>query len=490
MASQSWLLASAVIGMAATLAMTVIVAHGAPIETLGFFTLIGTLFSLARDLTDLGTSSATCREVTLQPERESELLGQLLAWRLVPAAILATGCLALASGRGNALESGLLAASGFVVFLSFNNGLFAVFQLRQRQSIPAAINIGVNLAVIVSAAFILLTSQNPMLFVVLILFREFVAIGLNRFFALRLLPAAPAVVAAYRRMREWLSGPLSAYAVAAMAWHLMLNSGVFLVDQLQSGERLGAYGAAFRLATPLFGIGWLLTAPLVPVFALALARSGGLFRTQVDMALRLAIGIGALLASVGAIVSQPLIDLIFGSALGEPGGAIASNTLRWFMLAFAASLIVSVCAPALLAKKQEKQLAALALVSFAVALAVAFAFAWAGLTAMVSAAIAFGMVASAIAGIALVGAFDLMRNLAGLVPAMGAALALTALPAGTPGPLQIALGTGLSLAGIACLVFQPGMRAYRTEQDALAREVAQAEAPGTTLGTVKVGEKT
>ncbi|MEO0642668.1 MAG: hypothetical protein AAFY47_04520 [Pseudomonadota bacterium] len=276
MASQSWLLASAVIGMAATLAMTVIVAHGAPIETLGFFTLIGTLFSLARDLTDLGTSSATCREVTLQPERESELLGQLLAWRLVPAAILATGCLALASGRGNALESGLLAASGFVVFLSFNNGLFAVFQLRQRQSIPAAINIGVNLAVIVSAAFILLTSQNPMLFVVLILAREFVAIGLNRFFALRLIPAAPAVVAAYRRMREWLSGPLSAYAVAAMAWHLMLNSGVFLVDQLQSGERLGAYGAAFRLATPLFGIGWLLTAPLVPVFALALARSGGL----------------------------------------------------------------------------------------------------------------------------------------------------------------------------------------------------------------------
>ena len=56
-ASQSWLLASASLGMGATLVMTVIVARNASLATFGFFTLVGTLFSLARAVTVLGTSS-------------------------------------------------------------------------------------------------------------------------------------------------------------------------------------------------------------------------------------------------------------------------------------------------------------------------------------------------------------------------------------------------------------------------------------------------
>lgn len=474
-ASQGWLLASALIGMAATLATTVIVAHGASLETLGFFTLIGTLFSLARDLTDLGTSSATCREITQEPEREGQLLGQLLAWRLIPSALLAAGCIALAVGRESALEAGFLSVCAAIVFLSFNNGLFAVFQLRQRQSIPASINISVNLLVIAGAALVLLTGQDPLLFVALILAREAFAIALNRFFALRLLPTRPRVAAAIGQLRHWLSGPLSAYAMAAMAWHLMLNSGVFLVDQLQGGERLGAYGAAFRLATPLFGIGWLLTAPLVPVFALALEQSEGLFRAQVSMTLRLALGTGALLATVGASVSGALIDVIFGDALSAESSAIASETLRWFMLAFAASLVVSVCAPALLAQKLERRLAVFAFMALVGAFAAAIAFAWLGKTSLVAAAIAAGMMGSAIAGVALIGGLALPHALAAFGPAIVAAITLMALPSGTAGLVQIALGTALSLGGIAFFLFQPGMSAYRKQQDTLAREVAQID---------------
>ena len=466
--SQTWLLASALIGMGATLAMTIVVARFAPLEVLGFFALVGAIFSLARDVTDLGTSSAACREAAGAPERESEVIGQLLAWRLIPSAILALGCLAFAITQDSVIERWILAGSAIVVFAGFNNGLFAVFQLRQSQSVPAAINIGANLFAVAGGVIIIASDADPMLFVGLIIIREASVIVCNRVAALRYLSGPPQVIRSFTRIRKWLLGPLSHYALAAIAWHLLLNSGVFIIYVLSSGAQLGAFGAAFRLATPLFSLSWLLTAPLVPVFALAWQRDRALFAAQVMHSLQLAIGIAALLATIGAVLSPALIELLLGSQLLYEGGAVAGDTLRWFMLAFAASIVVAVCAPALLAMREERRLAQIAWVSFAIALAAACVFAGASRISLVAAAIAIGMVVSAVAGLVLLQRAARLRLGFTLTPAVFAFVALLLIPQAAPAFVKVAGGCILAAAGLAALYFQPGMASFRKEQDRLA----------------------
>lgn len=471
-ASQAWLLASALIGMCATIVMTIVVARFAPLAVLGFFALIGTIFSLARDVTDLGTGSAACREATRSPERETEVIAQLLAWRLIPSAILAAGCLALALTQDTRFDQGILVATAIIVLAGFNNGLFAVFQLRQLQSVPAAINISVNLLVLAGSGIVIASGADTRHFVMLILMREAGVVIANRIAAIRHLPAAPKVIQSIKGIRQWFLGPLSHYALAALAWHLLLNSGMFIILVFSSEAQLGAYGAAFRLATPLFSLSWLLTAPLVPVFALAWKSDRDTFTVQVARSLQLAIGIAVLLATIGAVLSADLIEVLLGAALLRETGTAASDSLRWFMLAMAASIAVAVCAAALLAMQKERDLVRIAWSSLFITLAAGCVSAAASQTSLVAASVAAGMVASAMAALLILrNAVRLQLGIT-LLPALVALGVLLMIPASADGIVKVGAGCILGAVGGMVIYFQPGMRRYRQDQDRLVRATA------------------
>lgn len=474
--NQGWLLFSAVFGMGSTLAMTIIVGRNAPLETLGFFALVGAILSLARDVTDLGSSAVATREAARDPEREPVILGQLLAWRLVLSAILALGCVALALRRGATVESALLVCAGLAILVAFNNGLFAVFQVRQQQSVPAALNAWGYAIALVAAGLVLALGANPLLFAAIIILREAAIALANRVLALRRLGGAPRVGAALAGFRQWVLSALSIYAVAALCWHILLNSGTFVVELTMPGEALGTYMAAFRLATPLFGLGWLLTAPLVAVFAVAAHRDTAVFGRQTETALVLALGTGLLLGTIGAVFSDAIIALIYGKALSGATGEIAGDTLRWFMLAFAATLVAAVCAPALLAKGEEATLARIAFGFMLVSLlGTVLAAAQEDLT-LIAAAIAIGMSASAIAATIRLGRLPHRRLVLSALPALLALLLCSLVPTDWPPVAQLAVGSLLALGGLAVIWLQPGMADYRKEQDDLAALAAAANA--------------
>lgn len=463
--NQGWILLSAFFGMGATLALTIIVGRNAPLETLGLFGLVGALISLARDITDLGSSAVATRDAARDPGHESAILGQLLAWRLSLSALLAFACLGLALQRDDGVESGLLALAALAILLAFNNGFFAVFQLRQLQHIPAIINIGANGVALVAVILIFLTGAPLPLTVLVIVLREMAIVLANRMTALRHLKTLPAIGAALRTIRQWGLSTVSIYALAALCWHVLLNSGTFIVELKLGDDDLGAYMAAFRLATPLFGIGWLLTAPLMAVFTLASQKDGAVYARQTQTALGLALGTGALLATIGAHVSPSIILIIYGQALGDTASVVAAGSLRWFMLAFAGTMVIAVVAPAMLAQGAERRLALLSLCSMSIAVPIAVIVAGHGGVTSVAATIALFMSISATVAVILMGGWSIGPLLLSFCPALVAGLGLALVPETSPALAQLGYGTAAAIAGLAVLWLRPGLAEYRREQD-------------------------
>lgn len=466
--NQGYLLASAVFGMGTTLALTIIVGRNAPLETLGLFGLVGALFSLARDITDLGSSAVATRDAARVPDQEPVILGQLLAWRLGLSALLACTCFALALQRGGGVESGLLALAALVILLAFNNGFFTVFQLRQLQHIPAIINIGANAAALAAVIVIFVTGAPLLLTVLVIILRELVMVLTNRIMALRHLKIRPAIGTALRTIRKWALSTISIYALAALCWHLLLNSGTFIVEMRLEDDDLGAYMAAYRLATPLFGIGWLLTAPLMAVFALARQTDAAAYARQTQTALGLSLGTGALLATIGAQVSPSIILIVYGDALGDTASLVAAGSLRWFMLAFAATMVVAVVAPAMLAQGAERPLAQLSLCSMIIAVPLALVLASYGGVEWVAATIALWMCLNSALAMVLMGGWTGGPLLFSLCPALLAGVALAFVPNTSSALVQLGCGTVAAIAGLAFLWLKPSLAEYRREQDRLA----------------------
>ena len=471
--NQGWLLLSAIFGMFSTLAMTVIVGRTASLETFGLFALIGALMSFTRDVSDLGTSAVATRDAARDQTQEPTILSRLLAWRLCICCIVALGCLFLAYQRGWDVEGALIALSAGVILTTYNNGLIAVFQLRQLQHIPAILNIAANAAALAAIGVILVTHAPALLAALVIILREGIIIITNRWLAIQHLDQRPAPLAALRNAWHWAPSTLGIYALAALCWQILLNSGTFIVELSMSGEALGTYMSAFRLATPLFGIGWLLTAPLMAVFSIAWKHDQAAFERQTQTALGLAIGTGALLAAIGAQLSLELIQLIYGSALEDDIAKTAAKVLQWFMLAFAGSLMIAVVAPAMLAQGRERALTKLSAGAMSVSVISAVLAAQADDMTLIAAALALGMSGcSLIAALALGGMPWRSLGLV-VVPALSAVGLLSLVPQELPAIWHVGAGGSITLIGLCLLWLRPNLTDYRREQDALAAMVLE-----------------
>ena len=76
------LLGSTFAQLAIALLITIFLARELSPAAFGFFSLVGTIFILARKFLDLGLSNVAAREATRNPERERSILEGLMAYRL------------------------------------------------------------------------------------------------------------------------------------------------------------------------------------------------------------------------------------------------------------------------------------------------------------------------------------------------------------------------------------------------------------------------
>lgn len=332
----------------------------------GFVAMVLTLFQVAYEVLDVGTTSVTARRIAQQPGLERQALVTLLCWRRWLALVLAGLVLAIAAigMAGTATQRGLLVVVALALPLLALNAYHVVFQTRQAYGRMSALGLA-SQGLLVLACMAMQQSgavgaagwahlEPVQAVVLLIVLREAVQLIGSRWLALRLLggPLRPA----------WLDasvGPLlrraSAVGLAGLAYKLSALSGAFFVWQLDTAEALGSFHAAHRLLGPLSEAAWLIAAPLLVSLSPLRGSDAPPFRALLTGHLRPLLAVAAILALSASYLAPTVLQMLYGTRfVGADGSAVP--LLAVLGLAGAMGLLTPMLVMACLAQGRDRWL--------------------------------------------------------------------------------------------------------------------------------------
>jgi O-antigen/teichoic acid export membrane protein len=115
--AQAILLGSTLVQLGLVLLITIYLARVLTPAAFGFFSLVGTIFILARKFLDLGLSNVAARDIAHDAKRERPILEGMMAYRRAAGLILALGlCIFAFVQKGEPERSVLLAAAAVLLF--------------------------------------------------------------------------------------------------------------------------------------------------------------------------------------------------------------------------------------------------------------------------------------------------------------------------------------------------------------------------------------
>jgi O-antigen/teichoic acid export membrane protein len=473
--AQAVLLGSAAAQLTLALLITIYLARVLSPAAFGFFSLVGTIFILARKFLDLGMGNVASRDVARHPQRERPILEGMMAYRRVAGVGLALALLIFALLQKNAAERAVLLAVGAILLFTEPAALDPVFQVRQAQGGPALLNLIGGLLVLGGSVVFKRIGLAGEVFGWLLVLREAVYLLFTKILAERLLGYHPKPGFRGRALRAFVGSAL-VFGLASLVYAVYFHCDVFFVYAMRGKDELGAYAAAFRPINPLLLLPWVLMMPLIPVLSAIAPKDMSVFVRQVRGACSLALGLGACGLVAGLLLAPDLVQLLYrGRYLDGPLSCV--NAFRWLAIALGEVFTTTVLTASLLAIGKEKLLLAIgtaALVVNAVLnlillrsynfTAAGFATAATELLYLVSTVLAFQAVTrkSALTFAALLN----------LVPAIATAAILKFIPGGPA--LRVACGIVLGMIAVAVILFSPGARRFRKE---LAASSAGAHAP-------------
>ena len=355
-AAQAVLLGSAFAQLAIALLITIYLARELSPAAFGFFSLVSTIFILARKFLDLGLSNVAARETTRDPERERPILEGLMAYRRAAGVVLAIGLFIFALVQKDESQRLVLLGVGIVLLFTEPAALDPVFQVRQAQGGPALLNILGGLLVLGgSIVFKRLAVAGPA-FAWLLVVREAVILLFTLLLGWHLLGYRPHPGFRERKLRKFV-GPALIFGLASLIYTVYFNCDVFFVYALRGQQELGAYAAAFRPINPLLLLPWLLMVPMIPVLTASVKDKEYLVR-QVRGASGLALGIGACGLVGGTLLAPDLVQVLYRGRYLE-GALSCVNAFRWLAVGLGQVCVTTVLTAALLAAGKEKVLLAI-----------------------------------------------------------------------------------------------------------------------------------
>ena len=357
-ASQTILLGSAVGQMLLNIALTSCLGRTLAPSEYGFFTLVTTLLTMSRAVLDLGLSSAIAREIAQAPGRELPLLRSMMGWHTYGGVALASCTVAVALQEVELARRLVLYSAALVLAVSAPSGLLAAFQVRQAQFGLAMLAFFGQAAVLVAVVAVRRMGPAPIMVAALPIAREAVlqlgTIILSARLLGRWIIPDMRVASVSRTFRQGAT-----YALAAILFQVHMHSGVTLVHVMRGDAELGAYAAAFRPLNFMMTLPWILTAPLVPIFATSATTGTLRLREHVSAVGSVAMAIGAVAAMSGWILAPSVIDLLYGGRYVGPEWA-SIQVFRWLSVAFGAVCVSAVFATSLLAARRERALVCVA----------------------------------------------------------------------------------------------------------------------------------
>jgi len=450
--SQAVLLSAAFVGLGVSFLLTALLGRSLPAEAFGFVALVGTVFSLARELTDLGSSNVAAAQIAPEPTRERSVLEDLLALRLGLAALAAMACVALAATRGRHDEQGLLVFAALAILLQHLSAFGVVFLVRQALAAPAFLAVASQVAVLLASVALAAGGAAASLFAAVLVVREVVvSIGIAAL-GVRRIGYRP-----WPRLRAWAGSTLlrnaSLYGLAALLYTITVQGAPLLVAGFCAPEALGAFAAAFRPMSPLLTLPWLIATPLAPAFALLYRSDPAGFVRRTAATVQCTVGAAAVIAIAGQDLAAPALALLYsGRFIDGPLSAVA--VLNWLAVALGAVCVIAAVVVVLLAAGRVRAILGLAVTCLMInGLLVALLLPSHGFVGVAMAlAVATVVVAMGACALALRHAampVALLPAFATLAPAAGLAFANQMML--IEGPARLVIGGLMSLSAVAAV---------------------------------------
>jgi len=355
-AAQAILLAGTLAQLGLALLITIYLARVLTPADFGFFSLVATIFILARKFLDLGLSNVAARDIADDIRRERPILEGMMAYRRVAGIVLALALCVFALMQRSAPERAVLLGVGWVLLFTEPAALDPVFQVRQAQGAPVLLNVFGGLLVLGGCVVFKRLGIAGAAFAWLLIVRESVSLVGTKLLAEHLLGYHPKPGFRGRALEAFV-GPALLFGLASLIYTIYFNCDVFFVYALRGKEELGAYAAAFRPINPLLLLPWLLMVPLVPVLTVA-AKDRQRFVHQVREVCGFALGLGACASVAGVLLARDLVALLYrGRYLDGPLSSV--NAFRWLAAALGLVCVTTVLTAAMLADRREKLLLAI-----------------------------------------------------------------------------------------------------------------------------------
>ena len=321
----------------------------------GFFSLVGTIFILARKFLDLGLSNVAARDIAQDPRRERPILEGMMAYRRVAGVVLALALFGFAfHAEGRSRNASCWSWLDWFFCVTAPAALDPVFQVRQAQGGPALLNLAGGLLVLVGSIVFKRFAIAGAAFALLLVLREAVSLLFTKILAERLLGYHPHPGFRGRELKAFV-GPALIFGLASLVYTVYFNCDVFFVLALRGRDELGAYAAAFRPINPLLLLPWLLMVPLVPVLTATVAKDRDTYVRQVRSACAIALGIGATGMVAGVMLAPDLVELLYrGRYL--TGELSCVSAFRWLCVALGLVCVTTVLTASMLADRREKVL--------------------------------------------------------------------------------------------------------------------------------------
>ncbi len=305
--------------------------HLAPAD-FGFVALVSSIFMVAGELLDMGTTAVATRAIAAAPERERDTLQSLLALRrlISLAAIVVVLGLACSDYAQRDEYRVVLAITACSLPLVALNAYQLAFQLRQAYGQATLLALAAQLGFLAAAALALWLRAGGAVIALLVVAREIAQVLANRRVALRMLGSRlraswrePGMAALLRA--AWMIG------AAGLCYKLAAYAGGFLVWKISAPESLASLSAAQQLFAPLAGVAWIFVTPLLAALAVALGRDPAAFRVQLEGYVTLLLALAAVIAVAAFFTAPQILRLIYGDVYAS-GPWSAVGALRWLAL--------------------------------------------------------------------------------------------------------------------------------------------------------------
>lgn len=277
-------------------------------------------------LNDLGTNMVAVREISREPSRASEVLGNLLSLRLsLAAVVLVITWGAIAVWPMDPALRGPLALFALILPLTALNAPALLFQTAMRFELAAVSQIvlrvsGLALLALMASAGLGLTAMLGAL-----LAAEVIGLAAVWTMASRLTP-----IRWHADTRAWRAMMAAALPLAGgiMLVAVVNRADFIMLERLAGIESVGLYGAAYRVTSMLEKFPLLVMGTLYPIMSRLAIDDPARLRDVYRKSLVRFAGIGLVAGGAVALLAEPLLAAVFG----EPYRA-AAPALRWLVVA-------------------------------------------------------------------------------------------------------------------------------------------------------------